>query len=1059
MNKFIQGIIAFSLKNRGFIFLVTLVAIVAGVVSYRNTPIEAFPDVTNTEITIITQWPGRSAEEIEKFVTAPIEIALNPVQKKTSIRSTTLFGLSVVKVIFDDGVDDAFARVQVNNLLAQADLPEGADPDVQPPYGPTGEIFRYTLASSDKTTRELKTIQDWVIERNLKAVPGVADVNSFGGEVKDYEISVNPGKLQDFGITPLDVYNAIQRSNINVGGDVINEGQQNYVVRGIGLLNNIGDINNTVIKNVNGAPILVKDVAIVHESALPRLGRVGRGTNDDMVEGIVVMRKGENPSEVIARLKDKVADLNDKILPSDVKIKTFYDRQQLIDFSTETVIHNLMEGIILVTVIVFIFMADWRTTVIVSVIIPLALLFAFICLRLKGMSANLLSMGAIDFGIIIDGAVVMVEGLFVALDHKAHEMGMERFNKLAKLGLIKKTGREMGKSIFFAKAIIITALLPIFSFEKVEGKVFSPLAWTLGFALLGALIFTLTLVPVLASILLRKNVREKDNFFVRGINHGAQRFFRFTYARKTASLLVATIIVAVGVGSFHFLGSEFLPELNEGSIYVRAQLPLSISLDESNKLCNEMRRVFLTFPEVSDVVSQTGRPNDGTDPTGFYNNEFLVQIKHTDEVQKKMKSAAYREELIAHMKEKLNRFPGVDFNFSQPITDNVEEAASGVKGSIAVKIYGTDLKTLEGKARQVYEQLKTVKGIDDLGVLRNIGQPELHVDLDEGRMAQYGVSKSDANAVLEMAVGGKQASQMYEGERKFPIRVRYQEQFRQTPAEIGALMVPTQAGNTIPMTEIANISDVNGPSLIYRDDNQRFAAVKFSIRGRDMGSTIEEAQRKVNKVLQLPKGYSIKWAGDFENQRRATQRLGQVVPISLAMIFFILFILFGNLKDAGLVLVNVPFALIGGIASLLITHTNFSISAGIGFIALFGICIQNGVILISVFKQNLVKKMSLDDSIHEGVISRVRPVVMTAMMATIGLMPAAISTGIGSETSKPLAIVVIGGLITGTILTLFIFPLVFERFYRAEHTHYGDDPSLHPTKHHKQPSNPVLVGA
>ncbi|QDA58661.1 efflux RND transporter permease subunit [Hymenobacter jejuensis] len=1055
MNKFIQGIIAFSLKNRGFIFLMTIATVIAGAVSYRNTPIEAFPDVTNTEITIITQWPGRSAEEIEKFVTVPIEIALNPVQKKTNVRSTTLFGLSVVKVIFDDGVDDAFARQQVNNLLREVDLPEGANPDVQPPYGPTGEIFRYTLESKDKTTRELKTLQDWVIERNLKAVPGVADVNSFGGEVKDYEIAVNPGKLQDFGITPLDVYTAIQRSNINVGGDVINQGQQNYVVRGLGLLNNISDINNTVIKNVNGAPILIKDVAIVHESALPKLGKVGRNLNDDMVEGIVVMRKGENPSEVIARLKDKVAELNDKILPSDVKIKTFYDRQQLIDFSTETVIHNLIEGIVLVTLIVFLFMADWRTTIIVSVIIPLALLFAFICLRLKGMSANLLSMGAIDFGIIIDGAVVMVEGLFVALDHKAHKMGMERFNKLAKLGLIKKSGRDMGKAIFFSKAIIITALLPIFSFEKVEGKMFSPLAWTLGFALLGALIFTLTLVPVLTSILLKKNVIEKENFFVRGINRGAQRFFSFTYGHKTASLLVAALVVIAGLGAFKFLGSEFLPELNEGSIYVRAQLPLSISLDESNKLCNDMRRVFLAFPEVSDVVSQTGRPNDGTDPTGFYNNEFLVQIKHTPEVQDKMKHAAYREALINHMKQKLARFPGVDFNFSQPIMDNVEEAASGVKGSIAVKIYGTDLKLLESKTRQVYGVLKDIKGIDDLGILRNIGQPELHVELDESKMASYGVSKSDANAVLEMAVGGKEASQMYEGERKFPIRVRYQEQFRQSPAEIASLMVPTQAGGTIPMSEIATIGTVNGPSLIYRDDNQRFAAVKFSIRGRDMGSTIEEAQKKVNAVLQVPKGYSVKWTGDFENQRRATQRLTQVVPISLAMIFFILFILFGNLKDAGLVLLNVPFAIIGGIAALLLTHTNFSISAGIGFIALFGICIQNGVILISVFKQNMVKKLSLDRSISQGVTSRVRPVVMTALMATIGLMPAAISTGIGSETSKPLAIVVIGGLITGTILTLFIFPLVFERAYRAEHTHYGDDPELNPARFEE----PVLFGA
>ncbi|UOQ53946.1 efflux RND transporter permease subunit [Hymenobacter cellulosivorans] len=1037
MGKFIQHILAFSLKNRFFVFFMTAVIVAGGVYSYRHTPIEAFPDVTNTEITIITQWPGRSAEEIEKFVTAPIEIGLNPVQKKTSVRSTSLFGLSVVKVIFDDGVEDFFARQQVNNLLAGVDLPDGIDPEVQPPYGPTGEIYRYTLESKDKSVRELKTIQDWVVERNLKAVPGVADVNSFGGEVKSYEISVDPTKLQTFGITPLDVYEAIQRSNINVGGDVIQQGQQNFVVRGIGLLNNISDINNTVIKNVNGAPILIKSVALVQESALPRLGKVGRGLNDDMVEGIVVMRKGENPSEVIASLQAKVQELNEKILPAGVQIKTFYDRQQLIDFSTETVLHNLLEGIVLVTVIVFLFMADWRTTVIVSVIIPLALLFAFICLRLKGMSANLLSMGAIDFGIIIDGAVVMVEGLFVALDHKAHKVGMAKFNNLAKLGLIKKTGRDMGKAIFFSKAIIITALLPIFSFEKVEGKMFSPLAWTLGFALLGALIFTLTLVPVLASMLLNKNVQEKDNFFVRGVNRGAQRFFRLTYGHKTISLLVATVVVVAGLGAFKFLGSEFLPELNEGSIYVRAQLPLSIGLNESNKLCNEMRRVFLSYPEVSDVVSQTGRPNDGTDPTGFYNNEFLVQIKHTKEVQDKMKHAAYREQLIDNMKGQLARFPGVNFNFSQPIMDNVEEAASGVKGSIAVKIYGTDLALMEHKAGEVYNVLKNIEGIDDLGLLRNIGQPELHVELDEQRMASYGVSKADANAVLEMAVGGKQATQLYEGERKFPVRVRYEEQYRQTPAQISRLMVPTQAGKMIPISEISTISPVNGPSLIYRDDNKRFSAVKFSIRGRDMGSTIEEAQKKVNQVVSLPKGYSMKWTGDFENQRRATERLMQVVPISLGLIFFILFILFGNLKDAGLVLLNVPFAIIGGIAALLITHTNFSISAGIGFIALFGICIQNGVILISVFKQNMLRKMSLDASLLDGVTTRVRPVVMTALMATIGLLPAALSTGIGSETSKPLAIVVIGGLVTGTVLTLFIFPLIFERAYRAEHSKYG----------------------
>lgn len=1028
MNKFIKNIISFSLKNRFFIFFLTALAIVAGFISYQNTPIEAFPDVTNTQITIITQWPGRSAEEIEKFVTIPIEIGLNSVQKKTDIRSTTLFGLSVVKVMFDDGVDDAFARQQVNNLLSNVDLPEGLKPDVQPPYGPTGEIFRYTLKSSTRTSRELKTMQDWVIERQLKSVPGVADVVSFGGEAKTYEISVDPRRLLDYGITPLELYQAVANSNVNVGGDVIEKNSEAYVVRGIGLLKNSQDIGNIIIKNANGTPIMVRNVAQVSESALPRLGQAGRDKQNDVVECIVVMRKGENPSEVIENVKAKINELNTSILPSDVQIDTFYNRETLIHFATHTVTHNLIEGLVFVTVIVFLFMADWRTTVTVSIIIPLALLFAFICLRLKGMSANLLSMGAIDFGIIVDGAVVMVEGIFVTLDEMAIHNGMAKFNKLAKLGVLRKTGTEMGKAIFFSKLIIITCLIPIFSFQKVEGKMFSPLAWTLGFALLGALIFTLTLVPVLASFLLKKDVREKHNPVVQFITRHATRAFGFTFAHKKLSLLVAAGLVIVGLSGFKLLGTEFLPELDEGSIYVRASMPMSISLPESVKLTTQMRRVFEEFPEVKGVISQTGRPNDGTDPTGFYNIEFLVSIFPKED----WKSGLTKEQLIAQMQKKLAVFPGVDFGFSQPIMDNVAEAVSGVKGSIAVKVYGPDLYTLERKSTEIEKQLATVNGITDLGVIRNIGQPELRIELDERKLALYGVDKANAQTVVEMAIGGKAATQIYEGERKFDLRIRYDEPFRSNEAEIGNLMVPTNNGTQIPIKEIAKIYTQTGPILIYREGNQRYGAVKFSVRGRDMGGAVAEAQQKVAANVKLPQGYTIKWAGDFENQQRATARLEQVVPISLLGIFFILFVLFGNVKDAGLVLFNVPFAIIGGIAALLITHVNFSISAGIGFIALFGICIQNGVILISVFKKNLHNRLSLNESIRQGVISRVRPVVMTAMMAAIGLIPAAVSTGIGSETSKPLAIVVIGGLITATFLTLFIFPLVFYVFYRPK---------------------------
>lgn len=1032
MNKVIKNVLGFALKNKFFIFFLTFLLLVSGYISFKKISIDAFPDVTNTSVTIITQWPGRSAEEVEKFVTRPLEIAMNPTEKKTSIRSSSLFGLSVVKVAFDDDVDNAFARMQINNHVADADLPDGVKPEIQPPYGPTGEIFRYTLTSNKKSVRELKTLEEWVVEREIRSVPGVADVNSFGGQTKAYEITIDPQKAVQYGVTPLEMYEAVSKSNINVGGDVIQQSGQAYVVRGIGLLNNISEIKNIIVDNIKGTPIYVKDVAEVTESRLPALGQVGRDKDPDVVEGIVVMRKGENPSEVIKNLKLKINELNTTILPDDVKIDTFYDRENLVDFATHTVMHNMAEGIIFVTVIVFLFMADWRTTIIVAVVIPLALLFAFICLKLKGMSANLLSMGAIDFGIIIDGAVVMMEGIFVVMDHKAKKVGMPRFNKMSKLGMIKEACLVNGKGIFFAKLIIITGLLPIFSFEKVEGKMFSPLAWTLGFALLGALILTFTLVPVMASVLLKKNVEEKHNIFVIWLSRNAMRIFNLCFKRRKVAFPIAIAVLVVGLGCFRLLGTEFLPQLNEGSIYVRATGPLSTSLDESVKLANDMRKIFLAFDEVKQVISQTGRPDDGTDATGFYNIEFHVELYPQDEWKRKETKA----QLISRMQEKLKYFPGIDLNFSQPISDNVEEAVSGVKGSIVLKLFGDDFRFIEEKEEKIYEIMKKVKGIEDLGIMRNLGQPELQINLDQERMALYGVTTADANAVIETAIGGKAATQIYEGERKFDLRIRYPESFRNNADAIGDLRVPTLSGNKVPLREIANIKKIVGPSMIYRDKHKRYGAIKFSVRGRDMGSTIKEAQEKVNAQIKLPKGYTMEWAGDFENQQRATTRLMQVVPVSILIIFFILFILFGTIKDSLLVLNNVPFAIIGGIFALMITGINFSISSGIGFIALFGICVQNGVILITKFKSN-IKEMrfehpewTLVDALRIGVESRIRPVIMTAMMAAIGLLPAAMSTGIGSETSKPLATVVIGGLISDTLFNLFIFPIVFYWAYR-----------------------------
>lgn len=1026
MNKFIDSIISFSLKRKGLVICIALATVVIGVLCFKETPVDAFPDVTNTKVTIITQWSGRSAEEIEKFVTIPIEIAMNSVQKKTDIRSTTLFGLSVVTVVFDDHVDDEFARQQVYNMINDADLPDGVEPEVQPLSGPTGEIFRYTLSSGQRDVRELKTLQDWVIERKLRSVPGIADIVSFGGEVKTYEVSVNPNQLAAYGISSLELFQAIANSNVNVGGDVIERNSQAYVVRGIGLINNIQEIGDIVVKNVNGTPILVRNLAKVHESCQPRLGQVGREDEDDVVEGIVVMRKGENPEKVIAALKEKIDEIQREDLPKDVRINAFYDREDLVRLSVNTVLHNLLEGILLVTLVFFLFMRDWRSTVIVASVIPLALLFAFICLHLNGMSANLLSMGAIDFGIIIDGAVVMVETLFVALSSQARKVGMEAFNKRSKAGLIRTTARGKAKSVFFSKLIIITALLPIFSFQKVEGKMFSPLAFTLGFALLGALVFTLTLVPVLSSMMLKRNITEKKNRFLEYVYKWFDGFFRICHRGSKKAILIAVAVMVAGLSSFVFLGTEFLPQMNEGSVYARATLPQSVSLSESVKLANRFRTILRSFPEVSQVMTQTGRPNDGTDATGFYNIELFVKMHP----EKEWKTGRTKEQLVEDMERRLSVYPGIDFNFSQPISDNVEEAVSGVKGAIVAKVYGKDLNETERLAEEIYRTMKPIRGIADLGVLKNIGQPELQINIDEDRLARYGVAKDDVQSIIEMAIGGKAASQVYEEERKFNLVVRYDKPFRDNTESIGKIKVPTDDGGMIPISELATIKTITGPLIIYRENHVRYCAVKFSVRDRDMGSAVDESREKVAKAVLLPEGYKIEWSGDFENQKRASRRLAHVVPLSILLIFGILYVLFGNARDAALVLSNVPFAAVGGVVILLLTGFNFSISAGIGFICLFGICIQNGVIMIMDIKHFVRRHHPLEVAVEKGVHARIRSVLMTAMMATLGLLPAALSHGIGSESQRPLAIVIIGGLIGATAFTLFVFPLIVEKVYQ-----------------------------
>jgi cobalt-zinc-cadmium resistance protein CzcA len=1074
MTKFLRRVIAFALKNKYFILFSASLLIVSGIITFIDMPIEAFPDVTNTEIDIITQWPGRSAEEVEKFITIPIEIAMNPVQQKISLRSTSIFGLSYVKLIFDDDVLDKDARQQVMNLIPNATIPPNVLPAVQPPTGPTGELYRYTIQSSFRDVRELKTIQDWVIDRQLRSVQGVADINSFGGKTKTYEIKVDPGKLTNLGLTPLDVFNAVQNTNINVGGDMIIQNTQAFVVRGIGLLNDIEEIKNIIVENNNGVPLLVKDIATVEISNVPRLGWIGRSDaynnldgkrivrdQSDVVEAIVVMRKGENPSEVVKNIEAKIKYLNEHILPADTKIVRYYERSDLISYATRTVLHNLIEGVLLVIVLISVFLFDWRATLVVAIIIPMSLLFAFICLHLMHMSANLLSLGAVDFGIILDGTIVMVEGIFVILDHKAREMGMERFNKMSKLGLIKKSAAEIGKRPFYLNIIIITALLPIFAFQKVEGKMFSPLAYTLSFALLGSLITTLTLVPLMISMLMRKNVREKHNPIMEPVMNFMQRGFVLTWKYKEIVVSIALICMIAGIYSFKYLGSEFLPQLDEGSIWLRIQTNYSVSLDKGREVAEQARKIIMGFPQVQYCVSQTGRPDDGTDVTGFYNNEFDILMFPEEDWNPKIT----KPELIDEMNKALSVIPGANLNFSQPIMDNVEEAVSGVKGSICLKIFGDSLPYMEDQLINYYNVMKDIKGVEDLGIMHNTGQPELDINLDQQKMGLYGVASVQANAVVSMAIGGLSpggvpASTLYEGIKTFDIRVRLPEEFRRTPEQIGELLVPTMSGSKVPIKEIASIDQKTGACLIYRDDNKRYAALKFSIRGRDMGSTIAEATRKVNEKVHLKRGYSMAFQGDFENQQRAEKRLTQVVPISLLLIFILLLTMFGNFKDALLVFINVHFAVVGGIMALHVTNTNFSISAGIGFICLFGICIQDGIILITMFKENLVHvggsrsfyfdlerfesnentlrtdrdgRLSLYDSIRMGVRARIRPVMMTALMAAIGLMPAALSHGIGSESSRPLARVVIGGILNAMVFSLWVFPLIFGWAYRHFH--------------------------
>jgi cobalt-zinc-cadmium resistance protein CzcA len=1026
MRKFVENIIAFSLRNHVLIIFMTCTLFVAGIVCYMNTPIEAYPDVTNTRVRIITQWQGRSAEEVEKFVTLPIMRVMNTIPRKADVRSTSLFGLSVVTVIFEDGVDDFFAQQYASNRMQDLDLPDGADPSIEPPSGATGEIYRYVL-KSDLPIREVSATNEWIVKRELLSVPGVADIVTFGGEEKIFEIKVNPSELANYELSPLEVYEAVSKSNINVGGDMIQKGSQAFVVRGIGLLESIEDIENILIEVKGGTPIRVKQVATVDVSSKPRLGQVGLQDDDDVVQGIVIMLRGQNPGEVIKHLKEKIAELNDRILPKDVKIEPFLDRTTLVNATVHTVVKNLLEGILLVSLVVFLFLYNWRTTLIVSTVIPLSFLFAIIMLRIQGLPANLISMGALDFGLLLEGTLVIVEVIFVALEKRSRETG-KNFVKIARSGIIKNSAGSVASHIFFAQIILMVALFPIFSFQKVEGKMFSPLAFTLGYALLGSLTLSLTYVPVMCKLLLNKPVVEKSNFVSRFFINSLFKTYQAATRYRKGVIIGFCVLLTVCVVRFYFWGTEFIPQMNEGAVYIRATLPNSVHLDESVRITKEMKQKLQTFDEVEFILSQTGRPNDGTDPTGFFNIEFHVQLKN----EKQWKRHIKKEDLIKEMEKTLDVYPGIIFGFSQPIQDNVEEYVAGVKSSLVIKIFGDDLFQLEKLADQTASAIKNVRGIEEINVFRSIGLPELQIKLEESRMARYAVSMADAQAVTEMAIGGKAATKFYEGERTFDVLLRFQKEYRDDEDKIGNILIPSMDGKYVPLKEIADIFFITGPTFVYREGSSRYIGVGFSIRDRDLGSTIAEAQKRVSENVKLESGNKIVWAGEFESQQRATKRLAVILPVVILLILFLLYMNFGTVKDTLIAASAIPYALIGGFISLWITGTVFGISAGVGFIILFGVTSINSILLIALMKTKMRETNNLRQGIDEAVRERLRPILMVALMGSTGLLPAALSSGMGSEIQKPLAIMIVGGIIICMILSFTVLPQVFYFAYRRE---------------------------
>jgi len=1015
-------IVASSLRQPFLTVLMTLVLIAAGSRSLDRLPVDAYPDLSPPIVEVITQWPGRASEEVERLITVPVEKEMNGLPQMTTIRSISLYGLSDVILTFQTGTDSYFARQQVFNRLGDLALPTDVSPSLSPMSSPSGLIYRYVLQSSDRPPMELKTFEDWIVAPQYKSVSGVADDSGFGGGTMQYQVLLDPARVASIGLSVPQVQSALAANNDDAGGGFYSQGGQFYYVRGIGRMTTLEDIGNVVVAVHNGTPVLVKDVGRVVIGIAPRLGEFGFQNQDDAVEGVILLRTGEKTQDVLKRVEAKTKELNGQILPKDVKVLPFYDRSNLVELTTQVVERNLLRGMLLVVVVLIFFLYDFRAGLIVAVSIPLALLFAFICLDVQNASANLLSIGAVDFGILVDGAVVMVENIF-------RQIVARKGTPLTVKEIIQDAAAEVDRPLFYAVAVIVASFLPIYVLSGPSGTLFKPMADTMVFALIGSLIVTLTLLPVLCAWFMRHGVQERRNAAFESMKSVYTRGLDFCLARPWGTTVASALLLGASLLLVPSIGAEFMPKLDEGALWVRATMPYTISFEESAKIAPRVREILRSFPEVTTVASELGRPDDGTDPTGFFNVEFYVDLQPYSKW-----TGPYRTKagLIEAINKKLEAFPGINFNYTQPAEDAVDEAETGLKSALAVKVFGADLDTLQKKGKAIKQILEQVRGIREVTLVQELGQPSLTIKINRARIARYGLNVSDIDSLIQTAIGGDTATQVVQEEKQFDLVVRLEQQYRDNPEEIGNILVATPAGQQIPLKEFADIQVTNGASFIYREDNSRYIGVQFSVQGRDLAGAVGDAMQQVNAKVTLPQGYRLDWGGEYTEYTASREQLSIILPLTLFLIFLLLFALYSNFKFPFITVLGVLLsAPVGGIVALWLTGTPFSVSSGIGFLALFGVSVQTAVVYISYVNELRRNGTSVADAIRQAAILRLRPIMMTALVAALGLLPVALATGVGTDSQRPFALVIVSGLFTRLLISVFLMPALYAIVARS----------------------------